>query len=372
MRKLLLGVCIASSLLLTSCFSYKDVNRMAFVTAIVVDVTDDGKPNLYLEVFRPYRSESDSSGKGQRLVYHSVGEDMYEALRLVQLNSSQKVNFTQNKAIIFTKKAAEVGIDKFLDMLNRNQQFLLRQFLYFTDSDASKFLDVKLNEEAYIGLYLSDVSIIREDYAKVATTRIDKYLNERLLGNEVVIIPNVKVTETHFDNKLSFSGAAVIQKDKFKDLISIGELREYSIMMNIARKGMVDVEYQDTGNIMGFEILDSKADTDLTYDGETIRLSKKVKMKLSFGETQKPFDLDSEANRTKLKENVEKKLSEEMYILFNNWKEKGIDIFEVKRTFEREYPTTKLDVDNIMDITELELEVSIEIEGSTDVTDFVK
>ena len=142
-------------------------------------------------------------------------------------------------------------------------------------------------------------------------------------------------------------------------------------MMDIARKGMLDIEYKDTGNFMGFEILRNKANTNLTYDGETIYLNKKVHMKLSFGETQKPLDLDNEVTLTKIKENVEQKLSEEMKKLFEKWKKKGVDIFEIKRTFEKEYPTTKLDVDNILEITELKLELNIEIQGSTDVIDFV-
>ena len=205
MRKLLLSICIVFSLLLTSCFSYKDINKMSFVTALVIDVDDEGKPSIYLEVFRPFRSESDSTGRGQHLIYHSVGENLYEALRLVELNSSQQLNFTQNKAIIFSKKAAEKGIDNYIDILNRNQQFLLRQFLFVTNGDASKFLDTELKEEEYIGLFLADISLIREDYAKVHTIRIDDYLNKRLIGSEVALIPILEVQSTSFDNKINLS-----------------------------------------------------------------------------------------------------------------------------------------------------------------------
>ena len=372
MKKFLIGICIACSLLLTSCFSYKDINKMAFVTAIVIDVNDKGNPSIYMEVFRPYRNEESATGKAQRLVYHGDGEDMYEALRIVELASSQQLNFTQNKAIIFTQKAAEKGIDNFIDILNRNQQFLLRQFIFLTYTDASKFLDTKLAEEQYIGIYLSDISLTREDYAKVHTTRIDEYLNKRLVGNEVVLLPVINIKSTAFDNKINLSGAAVIQNDKYKGFLEIGESREYNIMMDIARKGMLDIEYQNTKNFMAFEILKNKTRTNLDYDGETVHLHKSVNMKLNFGETEKPLDLDNEVNLTKIKENIEKKLGEEINILFDKWKEKGIDIFEVKRVFERTYPTTKLDVDNILEITELELEVKVEIEGSTDVTNFVK
>lgn len=372
MRKSLLCIFIVCSLLLTSCFSYKDINRQAFVTTVIVDINGEGKPSLYIEVFRPFRNEEAASGKAQRLVFYGVGEDMYEALRVIDLTSSQQLNFTQNKAIIFTRRAAEKGIDNFIDFLNRNQQFLLRQFLFITDSEPSKLLEVKLAEEQFLGIYLADISLTREDYAKVHTMRIDEYLNQRLVGSEVVLLPVIAIKSTSFDNKLNLSGAAVMQNDKYKDFLEIGESREYKIMMNTARKGLLDIEYQDTGNYMAFDILRSKTNTDITYNGETIYLIKNIYMKLSFAETQRPLTLDSEANLAKIRKNVEDKLKDEMNKLFNKWKEKGIDIFKVKETFEKVYPDTKLDVKDMLEITELKLKMKIEIEGSTDVTNFVE
>ncbi len=372
MKKLVLGIFLAASMLLPGCFSYKDINRMAFVTAIIIDVNEKGDPAVYAEVFRPYRSESDASGKGQRLVYHADGENLDEALRIMQLGSSQRLNFTQNKAIIFTKRATEKGIDFFIDFLNRNQEFLLRQFMFVIDTDPAKFMESELSEEPYIGIFLSDICLTRENYAKLHIIRIDEYLTERLVGSEVSLIPFINVNNTTFDNRVSLSGAVVIQNDKFKCMVEVGETREYNIMMNIAHKGILDIKYDDTDNHMAFEILKNKVTTHLTYDGKIITLRKKINLQLSFGETQKALHLNSAATRESIKAAVEQRMKFEMETLFEKWKTKGVDIFDIKRQFDRIYPNVELNTDNIIDISELELDIDVTLEGSTDVTNFIK
>jgi spore germination protein KC len=372
MKKLLLCILIAGCTALGGCYSYKDINRMAFVTAVVIDVDDKGQPDVYAEVFRPFRSESDASGKGQRLIYHAEGKNLDEAFRIMQLGSSHKLDFTQNKAIIFTKRAAEKGLDYFIDFLNRDQQFLLRQFVYLIDDSPSKLLGTNLTEEPYIGIHLSDISLSRKNYANTHTVRMDEYLSKRLIGSKVAIAPFVSINNISYDNKISLSGAAVLQADKYKGKIELGESTEYNIMMNINHRGMLDIRYEDTHNDMALEILYSKAKTSITYDGEQVVLHKKINLKLSFEETQEPLHLNSEDIRRKIEENVEKEMKYKMQRLFEKWKEKGVDIFDMKREFERAYPHAELKTDDIMDVAQLDLEIIANLEGTTHITNFVK
>ena len=44
--------------IMSSCFSYRDINRVLFVTALMIDVDDTGKSILYAEAFKGIRGGS--------------------------------------------------------------------------------------------------------------------------------------------------------------------------------------------------------------------------------------------------------------------------------------------------------------------------
>ncbi|MDF2840724.1 MAG: spore germination protein, partial [Clostridia bacterium] len=113
MKKKLLALLVALCMVTSGCFSYKDINKLLIVVTTIVDIDEEDNIILYFEVFKPYRSEQIAGGKGQRLIYKSKGETLLEAIRDLNLGTSLKLNFTQNKVLIFTKRAAEKGLDNY-------------------------------------------------------------------------------------------------------------------------------------------------------------------------------------------------------------------------------------------------------------------
>ncbi|MGL5378874.1 MAG: Ger(x)C family spore germination protein, partial [Clostridium sp.] len=99
-------------ILLCGCFNYQDINKVTFTTSIIFDTDDFGNVIVYLDCVKPYRSTNESSDKGRRIIYKGIGKTALEALKDVNLASSYELNYSQNRAYIFTEKAAREGIDK--------------------------------------------------------------------------------------------------------------------------------------------------------------------------------------------------------------------------------------------------------------------
>lgn len=368
-RRMLTGI-VALCILLSGCFSYKDINKLLIVVTTVVDVDENDNIILYLEVFKPFRSEHTAGGKGQRLVYKGKGPTILEVIRDLNLGTSQKLNFTQNKTLIFTKRAAEKGLDYFIDFLNRDQEFVLRQYMYIYEQDPEELINTNLKEEEYIGIYLFEIPINQAASAKRNVTRLDDYLNNRLKGNQVNVIPVLLLSKTHLDSQLRMHATAIIKDDKYIGEMTFDETAIYNLMTGPLRAGTIVIPF-GKDNRVTLEIVGSKMKDKVEYDGETVHLTKNIEIRTTFAETQKPIELLQPDVRSEILKIAEAAVKIKVLHLFEMWKEKEIDIFMTMNKFESEYPKEKPDVNDIIEITELKVNLNITMEGSTDVLDYV-
>ncbi len=117
---------------------------------LIIDVDDNGNPILYAEAFKGVRGQPE--GMDERILFKGKGKTMFEAVRDMNATSSYKLNYTQNKVIIFTQKAAEFGLDNFIDFLDRDQELLIRPYIAVYTGDPEKLMKLKIIQEKYIGL----------------------------------------------------------------------------------------------------------------------------------------------------------------------------------------------------------------------------
>ena len=177
---LVIGCIIMSCMGMTSCFSYRDINKILFVTALLVDVDDDGMPILYAEAFRGIRGSS-PEGLDERILFKGKGKTMFEAVRDMNAIASYKLNYTQNKAIIFTQKAAEAGVDNFIDFSDRDQELLIRPYIAVFIGDPEKLIKLDIVQEKYIGILLVQIIDNIGSSSRAVTLSFNTFLNKEIL-----------------------------------------------------------------------------------------------------------------------------------------------------------------------------------------------
>lgn len=364
----LLLICILSSLSLCGCFSYNDMNKLMFATAVIVDIDKDNRPVVYIEVFKPFRSTTSGSEQGQRLVLKGTGKSVYEAMRDIHLATSYNLNYTQNKVVMFTMRAAKYGIDNWLDIFDRDQQFVVRPYIAVTDESPEALLKLKNIEEEYIGLNIK--RLIDNEGASTRSVRlaINEYLNRRLIGSETCVITTIGLKKNVPEGRLEITGGAILQDDKLMAILPRADGQGYNFLMNTLKTGSLEIsnpEHDDT--FVSLNILRTRTITDLTYDGKVINLKKTILVKTNIEEIDKDLSLNNQT-LAKVKETSEDNIKKACMRVFEKYKEEKLDIFEVKEVFERRYPKVKLD--NPLKITELQVIVNENIEGSPDTQDF--
>lgn len=354
-------------LLLIGCFDYKDINKVSFSTSIIFDTDDFGRSVVYVDCVKPYRSTNESSDKGKRIIYKGMGKTTLEALRDVNLASSYELNYSQNRAYIFTERAAKEGINKYTDLINNNQEFQIKPDLFVYFGEVDDLLKITSSDEEYLGLYLEELVHKNTRNPRAMRANINDYLSNQKESNNTYVIGSVEIKEDALDKKIEIGGGAVIKDGKLVDKIDSREAMSYNLLTNKVNKGTLEISNpQDEKGFITLEILGNTTNSSLTYDNSRIKLIKNLKLRASIAEIQGRAIVDKEL-LDYIKASKEKEIEAYLQNSFKKYKEQGIDVFDIARLLNINYP--KETIENPISITDLEVNVELIIEGTGIVKD---
>lgn len=356
-------VLISMTILFSGCYNYKDINRVILVTSMLIDLDENNNIVIYTDTIKPYRNTNESSEKGMRIIFKGEGKSLFEAERNLNLSSSSTLNYTQNKAIIFSQKAAEAGLENYIDFLNRDQELLVRSFLFVYYGEIDRLMKLASNDEEYLGAFLNQVVNKMQTSPRTINLNLNDYLVTRDLGSGITIMSALEVKKGVLKDNIELVGGAVIDKEKLVDRMQISQGLSYNFLMNKVKRGTLEVTNpDDKKKIVTLEILNGKTKTDIKVEKDKVELIKTMKIRASIGDIQGKMVV-SEENIKKLQENAENNIKKYGSMLFEEFKGKDLDIFNVERELEMKYPNVKIDTP--LKKAELKIYPEVVIEGSS-------
>ncbi len=369
MKKNLLIMILTLTLFLSGCYNYKDINKMIFVTAIGIDIDEKNNPVVYAEAFLTNRTATEDKGTEEKTVFKGTGDTIFEAVRNINLSTSYKLNYTQNKAIIFSERAAKYGLDNFIDILDRDQEFLMRQYMFVCADDLIDVLKTQVAEENFVGIFLSDLILNYQIQSKGSKLRFDEYLVNRGIDNNIDVINFLEKTRHTPNYRLSIKGLAVIQNDKLIGELSPKEAKYYNFFMGTLKVGDIVIPHpRHEEKFITLEVVKNRTRTNVSMEEERININKTINIKVSLGEAQKDVYISNKEERNTLARYAEKEIKKGCRKLYEKYYEKGIDLFNFEKEILTKY--SREDLENVLENIDLYIDVNVDIEGSSDTTDF--
>lgn len=354
---------IAILLMLAGCFNYRDINNVTFVTSMVFDLDPIGNVVIYMDCVRPYRDNNESSDNGKRILYKGTGKTVLEALRDVNMASSYKINVTQNKAFIFTEKAVKEGIDKFLDIINNDQEFLVKPYIFAYFGDVERLLKVAASDEEYMGLFINDLVKKNKANSRAIIVNINEYMTESEIGANSALIGALELRKDVIDERIELSGGVIMRNDVMQEKIDIIDGLTYNILEDKVKTGTLEiVNPQMEEGFITFEILKNKTKTKIEYNGDRVLLTKDVNMKVTLAEAQGRFIVDKQSLQL-IEDTTELRIKEYLQAFFDKYNKKNIDILGVERMLEIKYPG--LVKEDILSILDVDINVNLDVEGTS-------
>ncbi|MCQ2969550.1 MAG: Ger(x)C family spore germination C-terminal domain-containing protein [Clostridium sp.] len=349
-------------LTLSGCFNYRDINKVTFATSIIFDTDDFGQVVVYLDCIKPYRSTNESSDKGRRLIFKGIGKTTEDALEQIDNISSSKINYSQVKAYLFTEKAAKKGVKKYLDLINNYGEMQIKPSAFIYYGDVEELIKTTSSDEEFLGMYLDDIINKKTFNDFSLQSNVNYYLSNRLMGDNTLMLPAVRLKKDVIDNKIQIDGSGILKDNILVDKLDEEDTLIYQLIMGSVYGGTFEIGNPNTeSDFISLDILSSSENSNLIFSDNKLTLVKNIEVELEISDIQGEAIVDSNFINY-IKANEEAYITNSISQLFNNYKEKGIDIFNVHRMKEIHY--TKEEIDNPLSICDIEINVKVNINGT--------
>jgi Ger(x)C family germination protein len=369
MRKKILLFLISMTIFLTGCFSYSDLNRAYFSTLEIVDIEEDVNAALYGECFASDRGNSEQGGIVTRIVLKGKGRSPNEAFLNLQGTATYPIRYDITRAIGFTERMARNGIEEDLDFIERAQNLTNKVFIFICEADPVDLLNTQMEDEKFIGIWLEDLFVFQKKQSRVYSIRANEYLNERLKGDRISIIPTIDIVKMPTENRLDITGAAVMKDNIMIAKLEKDEIPIYKILCDKEKKlkGTLDTVYPDTGTRIALTVHFSKIKEKLEYINDELTLIYDIKLRCNIQSVVGELELlDSDVRNGVIKA-AEETFSKRCEDFFKKFQDKGIDILNVKLMLQRKYPDMEFK-DDIVKSVRIKINTSVKIDGSQNIT----
>lgn len=358
---------IICSLILTSCFNYKEINQMTFATSVIFDKDENNNVIIYIDCVKPYRNAGDSSDEGKRMIFKGQGKTSLEAIRDISEISSNKLNFSQVRAYIFTEQVAQDGIKKHIDLINNDQQFGFKPYMFVYFGEISDILNIIGEDDEYLGLYLDDLVKNNKGNGKIISKNVNDYISTSLNKDAINILTAIDIKDDIIDKKIELNGGAIIQNDKMLKKMEPTEVLSYNLLMEPVNEGTFEIQNpKEEDKFITLDILEKNSLTKVIKEDNSFIINENLDIRVSIGEIQGKLKINNEVLKT-IKNIQEEKIKNYLENLFNDYKKENIDLIGVNRLIEEKYPN-KI-IENSLENTNLNVKVNIIVDGSSLVKD---
>ncbi len=357
---------LALSILLGACESYTDLNEFVFINSILVDKDEaSGGMVFYFETLVPVRSSGTNANEEKRITYKFKAQTAGEALNMLETSTSAQITLAQNKVLLFTEEFAQSGIDQCIDTFDRRQRSSTRTLLGIFQGDPKEFINPNHPEEQLTGMFLYDMLGTKVSFTSVGV-RVDlkEFMNQKYVGDRVSSLPVINTSKDEdTQGQYLLDGLGLIKEYKLIGILNREESFYFNLLLDNDVAGDLTVRNPMEENKMVTLLLtDASRQTDVEYENGVLKVAQECKLNTTLSSIQGDLQLTKE-NIQKIQDAMAEKIRQKCMTLFEEWKGKKIDIFDIQEEFERKYPAYA--GTNIIENTELQLTIQVKISGSS-------
>ncbi|WP_183184285.1 Ger(x)C family spore germination protein [Anoxybacteroides voinovskiense] len=358
MKKLLfLIVIITHAIVLSGCWSKKELTDLAFVIAVGVD-KKDGKYVITLQVVNPGNvagaTQRGGGGSGVPVtLYTSTGDTLVEASRKVSKKVSRITYYAHTNLVVIGEQLAREGIKEIFDAIERNPQFRTTASVVIARKQtAEQLLSVLTpidkipanqmiktlemtetvwgeNLNVHAGEIIEDFSLAGKEIV-MSSFRLDRNLKK---GQQQENVQFVRPPA-----RLRASELAMFKNGKLVRWISGEEARGVLWILNKIKQTAITVDWEGKEESVSYKVMRAKTEIAAKMKKGKPVLTIHVETEGDVGEVLVPIDFTNPANITNLETKLRKEIKKEIQKAIQQAQREKSDIFGLGEVVHRSYP----------------------------------
>lgn len=256
MKQLLL--ILSGILLLTGCWSNQELDDVAIVHGVGLDIQGD-KIQGSFEIVRPggeqdEDQEETSVDSGEHIVLEETSDTLLEGARELINYTKRRLDFGHTESWVINERLAKKNFLQVLDIIRRDNMLRLNGQMFVTKDDPTEILNTPTLYENLVSSELTtsmpQTKFIAE-YAPITLREFYKLI-EGPVSN--AYIPMIYLDENNDQKITTIDGTAVIKENKMVGQLSNTETAGLNLLSNNVKGGSIQVNLTENDKI-SIEIL---------------------------------------------------------------------------------------------------------------------
>ncbi|AKL96829.1 spore germination protein KC [Clostridium aceticum] len=361
-------------LLLTGCWNQREINDLGIVIAMGIDIVEEDNIALTVQMVMPRMLDKDSGKENAIVSYTETGLTLFEALRKINLVSSNKPYIGHIQLVVFGESLVEKNLQHAVDFLERDHEFRTQALAVVTKGmSAKELLEIGSLMELLPAVHIVDIIQNTEHTGtsrKMLLFQVFEDLNRP--GNHLILptISKKTVEQPKVVRDLRIDGVAILQYGRLIGFLDPLETRGYLWVIGEVKGGILVVPAEGRkGELLSMEILRTHSKMDVHLVEDVFHLTVEIEEEGNIGGQQNPKDYTDPEGIAFLENQKEKVIYQEIedvfYIAQNVL---GTDFFGFGELVYKKYPhiwkEIQGDWDTIFRNCPVEISVQSRVKGS--------
>ncbi|KQU20074.1 spore gernimation protein KC [Bacillus sp. Leaf75] len=357
-KSLFLLVMTIMMVLLTSCWSKKELTDLSFVSAMGIDKTKDGRYELTFQIINPGNVAGLQGGGGTQsppvTIYSASGDNLVEASRRASARISRRLYYAHtNLVVIGEKLAREEGINILIDSIDRDPEFRITTSLVIANQSSAADLVKALTpvDKIPANKIMKTLEFTQRKWGenlKVSFQEVMRSLESprgealvsgfRLVGNPQQAEKLDNLQQSAPEATLRASGIAVFKNGKLIDWLYNSPARGSVWILHKIQGTDINVDWKEKKEALAYQTVRQKTDVSVKMIKGKPYASVHTRVEGDLGEVEVPVDTRQPAVIKKMEKAAGKEIKKELQTAIKQAQTDKVDIFGFGEALERTRP----------------------------------
>ncbi|QDQ03020.1 Ger(x)C family spore germination protein [Lysinibacillus fusiformis] len=297
---------ISLSLLLSSCWSKRELNELAIVVAVGVDKVDDAY-EVSVQIVNPSEVSSNkpSSGQSPVITFYAKGDSVFEAVRKMTTLTPRKAYFAHLQVLVVGEKLAKEGISQTLDLLSRDQEIRNNfDVIVSHQATAKEILNVLTPiEKIPANKIINSLAGSEKAWGSTLSVNVEDLVNALSSIGKSTVLPAIEIqgdTQLGIDKTnveriktpviLEYVGLVVFKEDKLMGLLTEEESRSFNFLKDKIKSTVEIISCPEQGKLTT-EITKSTTKIKGKFEHGTPKINVEITIEQNVGDVECAINL---------------------------------------------------------------------------------
>jgi spore germination protein KC len=348
-----------SVLILSGCWTKKELTELALVSAIGIDKNEDGQYVGTLQIINPGNVAGGKIGQGGGAtppisVYSATGENIVAVSRNASTKVSRKMYYAHTNLVVLSDELAEEeGIGSILDALERDPNFrstativiakdvkagdVVKALTPIDKISANKVIKTLEYTEKIHG-YQMKVTL-QELISSLVTPGKEPMLTGVVLkGDSQELEKMENLQETEPLATLEMNGMAIFKNEKLVDWLHDGEARGAIWILDRVKATDVNIDWEEEKAAISLEVTRQNTKVSVQLKDGIPKINISIEAEGDLGEVRVPLDITKGKTMRKIEKGVEKEIKKQIENAVEQAQKNKSDIFGFGEAVHRSNP----------------------------------